>query len=130
MRSYIHAQWMPAHSPESFRSGVSLHSHTLHSQESFDFIRRAGLRTPVIADCIVRVESHYYKRRGKSLDLNQAWWTPPLSPREIWNQERAQLEDLGFHPLVAISDHDDIQAPLGLRVMRESRHVPVAVEWT
>jgi hypothetical protein len=130
MRSHIQMQWMPAHSPERFRTGVSLHSHTLHSRESFDFIRRAGLRTPVIAGLIGKVEAYYHSRRGKRLDLEQAWWTPPLSPRDVWKQEQTQLERLGFEPLVALSDHDDMQAPLGLRVFPESRQVPMALEWT
>jgi hypothetical protein len=130
MRSHIRYQWMPALVTEQFRTGVSLHSHTFHSRESFDFLRRAGLRTPLIANLILGIENRHYKRRGKPLDLSQSWWTPPLSPREIWRQERAQLEDLGVCPLVAISDHDDMQAALGLRVMRESRDVPVALEWT
>ena len=130
MRSHVQMQWMPAHSQERFRTGVSLHSHTLHSRESFDFIRRAGLRTPFIADLIHKVEAHYHRRCGKRLDLTQAWWTPPLSPRDVWKQERTQLERLGLDPLVALSDHDDMQAPLGLRVFPESRHVPMALEWT
>ncbi|MBV8842483.1 MAG: hypothetical protein JO307_06700 [Bryobacterales bacterium] len=130
MRSHIRYQWIPTPGTGQFRTGVSLHSHTLHSRESFDFLRRAGLRTPLISDLILNIEKRYYKRRGKPLDLNKAWWTPPLGPREIWKQERAQLESLGFDPLVALTDHDDIQAPLGLRVMRESRDVPIAVEWT
>ena len=130
MRSHIQMQWVPAASPEPFRAGVSLHSHTLHSRESFDFIRRAGLRTPIIGELIQMAETRHFKRCGKRLDLDQAWWTPPLSPREVWNQERSQLERLSLLPLVALSDHDDMQAPLGLRVFPESRQVPAALEWT
>jgi hypothetical protein len=40
------------------------------------------------------------------------------------------LERLGVEPLVALSDHDDMQAPPGLRIFPESRHVPLALEWT
>jgi hypothetical protein len=130
MRTHIRSHWVHVRTQERFSTGVSLHSHTLHSRESFDFIRRAGLRTPLIADLILAVENRYYQRHGKRLDLDRAWWTPPLSSREIFTQERAQLEGLGFQALVAISDHDDMQAPLGLRVLPESSQVPIGLEWT
>ena len=32
--------------------------------------------------------------------------------------------------LVSITDHDDIQAPMLLRSVPSSRHIPVSVEWT
>ena len=32
--------------------------------------------------------------------------------------------------LVSITDHDDIQAPMLLRTVPSSRHIPVSVEWT
>jgi hypothetical protein len=135
MQTHIRSQWISAPGQENCRTGVSLHSHTLHSRENFEFIRRAGLRTPVIAGLILHVEARYYKRHGKRLSLDEVWWTPPLSPREVWTQERAQLQQLGYEPLVAITDHDDMQAPLGLRMSSECREVPVApvplaLEWT
>ena len=44
--------------------------------------------------------------------------------------ERGQIEELGLQALVSISDHDNIEAPLLLRVLTESRGTPVSVEWT
>lgn len=128
MRSHIQFEWTPSPPGERFRTGVSLHSHTLHSRESFDFIRRAGLRTPIIAAVIRSFESRYYRRHGKHFELERAWWTPPLSPPEVRGQELSQLEQLGFRGLVAITDHDDIQAPNELRSAGQS--VPLALEWS
>jgi hypothetical protein len=45
--------------------------------------------------------------------------------------ERKQIEDqLQLPGLVSITDHDDINAPLLLRSVPSSRHIPVSVEWT
>jgi hypothetical protein len=128
MRSHIRFEGIPSPPGERFRTGVSLHSHTLHSQESFDFIRRAGLRVPLIATLIRAAESCYHRRYGKPFALERAWWTPPLSPDEVKRQELSQIERLGFSGLVAITDHDDIQAPNELRSAGQS--VPLALEWS
>jgi hypothetical protein len=53
-----------------------------------------------------------------------------LGPREALAVERTQIEDLHLGALVSISDHDNIEAPLLLRVLREGRRTPVSVEWT
>jgi hypothetical protein len=45
--------------------------------------------------------------------------------------ERRQIEEkLQLAGLVSITDHDDIQAPMLLRTVAGSRHIPVSVEWT
>ena len=128
MRSHIQFEWTPCPPKERFRAGVSLHSHTLHSQESFDFIRRAGLRTPLVATLIRAAESRYHRRHGKQFELERAWWTPPLSPHEVRAQEISQIERFGLQGLVAITDHDDIQAPIELR--SDGQTTPLALEWS
>lgn len=90
----------------AFRAAVSLHSHTRHSLEKLDHVRS-------IASLF----------RG-------LWWTPPLSPEAALRVERAQIESLGLRPLVSITDHDSIDAPLLLRAQPGSRDMPVSVEWT
>ena len=99
-----------------FSTGVSLHSHTLHSRETLSFLGK------------------YNQSRGKEgmrLDLSRAWWTPPLGPYEAWLIERNHIEQrFGLLALVSLTDHDDIEAPLKLRVLGECRHVPVSLEWT
>ncbi|HLH43243.1 MAG TPA: hypothetical protein VKV74_09680 [Bryobacteraceae bacterium] len=128
MRSHIRFEWAPSPSRERFRTGVSLHSHTLHSQESFEFIRRAGLRTPLIAMLIRAAENRYHRRHGKHVEFARAWWTPPLSPCEVKAQETFQIEQFGLNSLVAITDHDDIQASMELRSGGQT--VPIALEWS
>jgi hypothetical protein len=126
--SQVRFQWMPTPVPQRFRTGVSLHSHTYYSRESFDFIRRAGLRTPVVSSLIRAAEIRYQRRHGKCLELGRAWWTPPLGPGEVLRGELDQLRRLGLEGLVAITDHDDMQAPLDLRRVHPA--APLSLEWS
>ena len=45
MPSQIHLQWSGAKDGTRFRTGVSLHSHTLHSRESLDCVEAAGAKS-------------------------------------------------------------------------------------
>jgi hypothetical protein len=45
--------------------------------------------------------------------------------------ERNQIENvLGLFSMVSLSDHDNIEAPMLLRVIPEARTIPVSLEWT
>jgi hypothetical protein len=114
-----------------FRTAVSLHSHTLHSRETLSFIGRLAKRVGPIRAALVRGEAKYRSVHGSSLDLSRAWWTPPAAPREAWALEKDHIERrFGLHALVSLTDHDDIEAPLSLRVLDECRGLPISVEWT
>ncbi|GIU73167.1 MAG: hypothetical protein KatS3mg004_0254 [Bryobacteraceae bacterium] len=112
------------------RSGVSLHSHTSCSLERLDFIPRCRQRCPWLAPLLERYERRYRRSLGCPLDYSAAWWTPPLGPREALRVESDQIERLGLRPLVSITDHDTIEAPLALHLLSEVSRLPVSVEWT
>jgi hypothetical protein len=98
-----------------FRCAVSLHSHTLHSRESLDFIYRYAKRVGLIRAVIERGENKYRAIHASELDLSRAWWTPPLGPHDAWVLERDQIERrLGLRAIVSLTDHDDIEAALAL----------------
>lgn len=114
-----------------FRTGVSLHSHTLHSRESMEFIDRATANTPWLAGAIRKQKEKYRATKGRDLDLRRAWWRPPLSARQAFELEQRQIRTLlGMDALVSISDHDNIEACVNLRVIEETRESPISVEWT
>ncbi len=75
-------------------------------------------------------ERRYQERYGRPFNYLDAWWTPPLSPREALSVERCQIEELGLRPFVSLTDHDNIEAPVLLRVLPEGRDTPVSTEWT
>lgn len=106
--------------PSQFRSGVSLHSHTMYSEESLDVLVRHVSRVPVLSRTL-----------PKHIDYGRVFWTPPLSPRRAYRVEEKQIQRLLNLPaLVSLTDHDDIQAGMLLRVIERYRDVPISVEWT
>jgi len=113
-----------------FRTGVSLHSHTLHSRETLAFLERLGDRVAPIRTALSAGRARYRRAHGSALDLSRAWWTPPAAPRDAWTLEKRHIEQHGLNALVSLSDHDDIEAPLSLRVLEESSAIPISVEWT
>jgi hypothetical protein len=130
MPSTIHLQWKNAAAAGRFRTGVSLHSHTLHSRESLDFIYQAAARAPLLSAVIRHGAAAYRKRHGATLDLTRGWWTPPLGAHDAWLLETSQIETLDRNAIVSLTDHDNIDAPVSLHVLDESRGAPISVEWT
>jgi hypothetical protein len=128
--SQIHFQWQQNSVP-AFRAGVSLHSHTLHSRESLDFIGRATANTPWLSGAIRKQRAKYKALKGRELDLTRAWWTPPLSGRSAWQLEKGQIEKaLDRDAFVSLTDHDNIDAVIHLHAIEEMRHIPISIEWT
>jgi hypothetical protein len=116
---------------QRFRSAVSLHGHTLHSRESLDFIYRLARGIRPIRAALDMGEARYLAANGTKLDLTRAWWTPPASPLSAWALESGHIENhFGLDAMVSLTDHDDIEAPLNLRVLDECRDAPISVEWT
>ncbi len=127
----IRFHWNERNFHTRFRTGVSLHSHTLHSRESMDFIGRATAGTPWLAGAIRKQEQKYRRLKGREVDLSRAWWTPPLSPQHALKTEKRQIEQaLDLRPLVSLTDHDNIDAGLHLSMLRENQDCPVSLEWT
>jgi len=137
---FAHAHPVPAHSISfaskhaapagAFRTGVSLHSHTLHSIENLSFIPHVAARIPALMSAIDRQCDKYRALHGRALDLHNAHWTPPLSAQQAFHLEARQIESLGLVPLVSLSDHDNIDAADRLYLVEETRYAPISVEWT
>lgn len=125
----IHLAWQGAPWQRA-STGISLHSHTSHSKERLDFIPRLSSRIPLLRELVRVQERRYRERYGRDFNYLDAWWTPPLSPREALVVERQQIESLGLRPYVSLTDHDNIEAPVLLRVLPEGRETPVSTEWT
>ncbi len=123
--------WDNAGAARSFRTGVSLHSHTMHSREEISFLPKYAYRVPLVAQAVRRQEQNYRKLWGHDLDYSRIYWTPPHPAREALALERKQLEEcLGVEALVSLTDHDEIEACMQLQVLDETQPVPVSTEWT
>ncbi|MDX2150812.1 MAG: hypothetical protein SFV54_08750 [Bryobacteraceae bacterium] len=127
--SHLHFYWKDRRHLERFRTGVSLHSHTLFSQEGLDFIPRYAMRVPILREAVAARLGRHRARTGEEVDFSRAWWTPPLPPKQAHDLERAQIEErCDLEALVSLTDHDNIEAGRQLSVVDPS--VPVSVEWT
>lgn len=113
--------WKSSSVHKDFRSGVSLHSHTMYSEESLDILPRYTGHIPVLKHVLDQ----------SVVDYNRAFWTPPLSPRQAYRLEEKQItRKLQLPGLISLTDHDNIKAGMLLRVLDRSRHAPVSTEWT
>jgi hypothetical protein len=130
-RSSLQFFWQDTAVPAEFRSGVSLHSHTMYSEESLDMVPRYTAKIPYLGDAIRRQESIYGRSQGRAFNFNDAFWTPPLAPRQAYRLEEKQIQrQFQLSALVSLTDHDDIRAGSTLRVLERFAKVPVSNEWT
>jgi|SRR5579871_3331729 len=117
-----------------FRTGVSLHSHTMHSREYLGSLPRYLTDIPIASYIIEREVGRVHLLTHRVFDFRRMYWTPPLSPREAFELEQKQIEaTFGLSALVSLSDHDNIEAGLGLRMLSQFPHAdrtPISVEWT
>jgi hypothetical protein len=114
-----------------FRTGVSLHSHTLHSRETVDNIRHMANQVPPLRWALNRGAAWYRAHHGVPFELSRLWWTPPLSAHQAWTVETRQIrEHFGMQSLVSLSDHDDMEAAMILQHREECVPLPISVEWT
>lgn len=128
--SRVSYRWIETEASLAYSTGVSLHSHTSVSKESLRFIHKICTDLPLLT-----ILSRYYERLCREryaihFDFDAAHWRPPLLPRMAYELEHNQIEALGLTPLVSITDHDSIDAPMLLRNIPMARHTPVSVEWT
>jgi hypothetical protein len=130
-QSSISYLWREPEAAKAFTTGVSLHSHTNQSKETLDFISELSKDWAFLQPVIRWAEQRSIRLAGIPAAYARAYWTPPLTPSLAFDLERRQIEDkLQIQGLVSITDHDDIQAPMLLRSVPSSRHIPVSVEWT
>ena len=120
MPSHILHAWKDPRCADRFRTGISLHSHTLHSQDSLAFLARHARHFPLLARLL--------PSPSKGFDYARAWWTPPLTPADAFQLESRQVAALGLAPIVSLTDHDSIDACRQLQLLGIDS--PVSVEWT
>lgn len=128
--SKITTNWNEPRAVAAYATGVSLHSHTSLSEETLGFIHALGVALPGGRAFTQHYERICMERHGIKLNFERANWRPPLQPKMAYDLEAGQIARLGLYPLVSITDHDTIDAPLLLRNVPSSRHIPMSVEWS
>ena len=128
-RSKVSSVWRDTAAAATYRTGVSLHSHTSMSEETLTFVHKFLALLPGLR----AVFAHYdrkSKNNGFQLDFVRGNWRPPLVPIMGYELEANQIHRVGLQPLVSITDHDTIAAPQLLRNVAAARGIPVSLEWT
>jgi len=114
-----------------FRSAVSLHSHTMHSREYLGRLPGYIAKVPIASLLIEREIGRMHLYTGRVVDFRRIFWTPPLSPREAMQLEQNQIErQTRLRSLISLTDHDNIEAGLHLRLLNRAAEIPVSVEWS
>jgi len=129
-KSTISYLWSDQNATRGFRSGVSLHGHTNQSKETLDFLANFGNQYPVMRPLLSRMERRSEAIYGTPINYAAAYWTPPMTPKLAFNLESEQIEKLDLAPMVSLTDHDNIKAPMLLRTVPSARQIPVSVEWS
>jgi hypothetical protein len=113
-----------------FRTGVSLHSHTMHSKEQLKDLPQYLERMPVVAQFLEWERERHQATTGEGLDFSRAYWRGPVCARTAHDLERRQIEQLDLGPIVSLTDHDNIDASLVLKRDGAEADVPISLEWT
>lgn len=131
MQSKVTYLWKELGIHRSYRSAVSLHGHTNHSRESLSFIAEYASYHPWLQSALAALDREARRKSDITLDFQRAYWTPPLPPLAAFQLEREQIEQkLDLASMVSLTDHDNIEAPMLLRVVPEARRIPVSTEWS
>jgi hypothetical protein len=114
-----------------YRTGISLHSHTMHSKEYLGRLPTYIAKFPIGSYILEREIGRLHLYEGRIFDFKKYYWTPPLSPREAHELERKQIEEqLGLQAEVSLSDHDNIKAGMHLRMLEGTARAPISLEWS
>jgi hypothetical protein len=120
--------WQAPEITRSYTTAVALHGHTIHSKESLYFISDYANRSAVSRRILAHLEGKCEKVRP---NFGQAYWTPPLPPRAAYELEKNQIENtVGLASMVSLTDHDNVEAALLLRLLPETRDIAISFEWT
>ena len=131
MHSKVTYLWKDPGAPQPYRTAVSLHGHTNHSREGLYLIPEFAARCWPLRTALAYQERRAQTMSSIRVDFWKAYWTPPLPPLAAFRLERKQIENkLDLASLISLTDHDNIEAPMLLRVVPEARHIPVSVEWS
>lgn len=130
-QTQIHLHGSGSKRIEGCEAAASLHCHTHFSKEILTFIPYYASRVPVLSGYFSEALVRYRAAHGRDLDFSRAYWTPPVTPRQVIDVETLQIEkELGLPALVSITDHDDIEAGLLLQVLDTPNQYPISMEWT
>ncbi len=126
----LHILHEPKDLSKEAKTGVSLHCHTENSKEMLDFIPHYADKLPIISYFWNRERRKHIERRGKDIEFDGSYWSPPLTADEVYKLEKQQINEAGLEAITSITDHDCIDANLQINEHTANEHAPISMEWT
>ena len=115
---------------QTAKTGVSLHCHTEYSKEMLDFVPHYAAKLPIISYFWKKEQAKYLEKEGKGIDFSTAYWSPPLTPNDVYRIEEEQINSVGLDAVVSLSDHDSINGNLTVNETVKNTKAPISLEWT
>ena len=129
-KTRLHILHKPKNLGKEAKTGVSLHCHTEYSKEMLDFVPHYADKIPIISYFWKKEREKYTKREGKPPDFSSGYWTPPLTPQEVYNFEKQQINEAGLDAIASITDHDSVDANFRICETTANDQAPISLEWT
>ncbi|CAN5695965.1 hypothetical protein BH18ACI1_BH18ACI1_12260 [soil metagenome] len=129
-QTQLHILHKPKDLSKEAKTGVSLHCHTEYSKEMLDFVPHYADKLPIISYFWNKERIRYLNREGKNPDFSTGYWSPPLTPQEVYNLEKTQINQSGLDAIASITDHDSIAANLQICETTTNEQAPISLEWT
>lgn len=129
-RTRLHILHKPKSLSKTAKTGVSLHCHTEHSKEMLDFVPHYAAKLPIISYFWRRENRNFQKREGRPIEFIDAYWSPPMTAREVFDIEKKQINEAGLDAITSITDHDCITANLKINEQTANEQAPISMEWT
>lgn len=126
----LHILHEPKDLGKEAKTGVSLHCHTEHSKEMLDFIPVYADKMPIISYFWQKERESYFQREGKYPDFTTNYWSPPMTPKMVYEIEKTQINEAGLEAITSITDHDSIDANLQICETTANEQAPISLEWT
>jgi len=129
-RTRLHILHEPKDLSKEAKTGVSLHCHTEHSKEMLNFIPHYAAKLPIISYFWNKERRSHIERRGKDIDFEGSFWSPPMSAHDVYGIEKTQMNEAGIEAITSITDHDCIDANLQINESVPNEQAPISMEWT
>ena len=126
----LHILHEPKDLGKEAKTGVSLHCHTEHSKEMLDFVPLYADKLPIISYFWHKERESYFQREGKYPDFSTNYWSPPMTPKMVYEIEKTQINEAGLEAITSITDHDSIDANLQICETTANEQAPISLEWT
>lgn len=112
------------------RCGVSMHCHSENSKEMLDFLPHYAEKLPIISHFWKKENVKFEQKTGDPIDFSTSYWAPPMTAQDVFDSEKAQIEETGLEAIVSITDHDCIDGVLHLQKTSDAGTAPISFEWT